>query len=481
MRDHDYSDLSRVHDAESFLYALDEGNGWDTVEGGAGIVELKRTVLQAMDSLDASLEEKVIFLALALWRADRHSPESSRLLPLGLHPGVLEVTGLRATAQALLKSFDQQGPLATLALFREGQDFPKIIAALGNQFLEDPDLQVDSRQFAFDQEAPTPCATEPGNARPAWEFFLRDALQLSANSLPFGQPDTLPPGYHPARCEFRADAFPGRTQEGSSQSQPNRRALTSLQLTAMGQPEVAGLQGFSGTWLNLRGEAVLYFGNQSCNLRRLNSSCNSDYDGEEAALARDLLEVPLLQEQPDGRLSRMPFQSPQTCAQVAGSLVYQRLLWSDKGEVGPRQLQELHSLQLSGPVVITCHQGKSRSSLALTALALERLQATSVPDLEHLPEWNQLGQAYQPETASSLPDWLQAGQRQIRQHKARRLAHRFALLSCYAQFLGSAGPDFACWMTHHQALYQRQSGMLEDHLGLRQFEDPSKKSRIGLP
>ncbi|MBX3171496.1 MAG: hypothetical protein KF760_29075 [Candidatus Eremiobacteraeota bacterium] len=464
MRDHDYSDLTGVHDAESFLHGLDEGDGWDTAEAGPEISELKRAVLQAMDSLDASLEEKVIFLALALWRAYRHRPESTRLLPFGLHPGVISASGLRATARALLASFDQHGPLATLALFREGKDFPKIIAAMANQLLEDPDLQVDARQFAFDQQTPPPAPVAPGTARPAWEFFLQDALRLSANALPFGQPDQLAPGYHPARCEFRADAFPARTGH-SSQSQPNRRALASLQLTAMGQPDLAGLQAFSGTWLNLRGEAVLYFGACSYNLRRLNSSCNSDYGGDEAALARELPEVPLLQEQPDGKLSRVPSKdAPKTCQQVAGSLTYHRLCWSDEGQVGPAQLQQLHRLRLSGPVLITCHQGKARSSLALTALALQRLQASSAPDLEHLPEWGELRQAYQRPAASNLPAWLQAGQIQIRQQKAHRLAHRFALLSCYAQFSGCDQPDFESWMPSQSALYQRQHQLMLDNL-----------------
>lgn len=462
MGNHDYSDLSSVHDAESFLRCLDEGDGWDAVEAGPEIAELKRSVLQAMDSLEASLEEKVIFLALALWRAYRHRPDSSRLLPLGLHPGVLEATGLRATAKELLKGFDQRGPLATLSLFRENQDFPKFIAAMANQLLEDPDLQVDSRQFAFDQQAP-PTPSDPGTARPAWEFFLQDALRLAANSLPFGQPDLLPEGYHPARCEFRADAFPARLAEGSSQTQPNRRSLAGLQLTAMGQPDASGLQDFTGTWVNLRAEAVLYFGDFPYNLRRLNSTCNSDYAGDEAALI--LSGVPLLQERPDGKLEQARSSgAPRTCAQMAGSLTYHRLLWSDEGHIAPRQLQQLHALQLSGPVWVTCHQGKARSSLALTALALQRLQASCAPDLEHLPEWAQLRSAYQTQASSNLPAWLQAGQHQIRQHKARRLADRFALLSCYAEFLGSGHSDLESWMDGQGALYRRQQQLLLAHL-----------------
>ena len=60
----------------------------------------------------------------------------------------------------------------------------------------------------------------------------------------------------------------------------------------MGQPDRDWLKSFFGTWLNLRAEAVLYFGEHPYNLRRLNSSCNRDYAGDEGALAAEISQVP---------------------------------------------------------------------------------------------------------------------------------------------------------------------------------------------
>lgn len=439
----DFLDLSQVDDAESFLRLVDEGDGWDTAEAGPDLAELKRSVLAVMDSLDASLEEKVLFLALALWQAARPRPGVTVF-------GVPLKGSLQNTARALLDRIDQAGTLAMLGIFKEGKDFPKIIAAMGNQLLEEPELQVDGRQFVFEAAAPLAPTADPGAARPAWEFFLRDSLSLAENRLPFGAADLLQNGYHPARCEFRADAFPGRVQ--------NRRALASLGLTGMAHP--LDLAGFTGTWLNLRGEAVLYFGGEPFNLRRLNGSCNSDYEGDEATLARELGEVPLLREMADGKLERSTSsERPRTCAELAGGS-YQRLRWSDEGAPQASWLAELHALNLQGPVLVTCHQGKARTSLALTALALRRLGATAAPDLQHLPEWRQLGEAYRRQDGGGLPAWLQAGQQRIVEQKARRLAERFALLSCYAEYLGQGQGVFEV----QSALYQRQLGLMIDNL-----------------
>ncbi len=443
MSDNDFLDLSQVGNAESFLRLVDEGDGWDTAEAGPALAELKRSVLLTMDSLEASLEEKVLFLALALWQAARPRPGVSVL-------GLPSQGSLQSTARALLDRIDQGGTLAMLALFKEGKDFPKIIAAMANQLLEEPELQVDERQFVFDS-APPAAPADPGSARPAWEFFLRDSLSLAENRLPFGAEDRLPNGYHPARCEFRADAFPGRGQ--------NRRALAWLGLTGMAQP--VDLAEFTGTWLNLRAEAVLYFEGESFNLRRLNGSCNSDYEGDEQALARELGQVPLLRELPDGKLERTLSRGrPRTCAELAGEIGYQRLCWSDEGPPRAAWLAELHALNLQGPVLVTCHQGKARTSLALTALALRRLGARAAPDLQHWPEWRQLGEAYRRQDVSGLPAWLQAGQQRIVEQKARRLAERFALLSCYAHFLGQGQGVFEV----QSALFQRQRDLMIDNL-----------------